>query len=74
MSQSQEVRVLSKEEQLNVLVQIHQFLSNYDRVPGAFASQFAQVLEGLALVANSIQSEVKTTETTVCPDFSGLKA
>lgn len=54
-----EVRALTKEEQLDVLVKIHTFLSNYDRVPGAFASQFAQVLEGLALVANSVQLEVR---------------
>lgn len=54
-----EVRALTKEEQLDVLVKIHTFLSNYDRVPGAFASQFAQVLEGLALVANSVQVELK---------------
>jgi|688.fasta_scaffold1697409_2 hypothetical protein len=54
-----EPRVLSKEEQLDVLVKIHNFLANYDRVPGAFASQFAQVLEGLVLVANSVQAELR---------------
>lgn len=55
-----EVKTLTKEEQLDVIVKIHNFLSNYDRVPGAFASQFAQVLEGLALVANSVQKELKS--------------
>lgn len=54
-----EFKSLTKEEQLEILVKIHGFLSSYDRVPGAFASQFAQVLEGLALVANSVQSELK---------------
>lgn len=60
-----EPKTLSKEEQLDVLVKIHNFLASYDRVPGAFASQFAQVLEGLALVAQSVSNELRPSDASV---------
>lgn len=67
-----EVKTLTKEEQLDVLVKIHTFLSNYDRVPGAFASQFAQVLEGLALVAHSVQAEARAGATSATDEAEAV--
>ncbi len=57
-----EQRTLSKEDQLNAIRQVFQFLSDYDRVPGSLSSTWSQLLDALALVHNSIASELETKE------------
>lgn len=60
------VEPLTQEQEINALRNVHTFLSSYDRVPGALANQWAQVLDAVALVANSLISKLpkNTTETT----------
>jgi hypothetical protein len=52
---------LSKGQQLAALKQVFEFLSNYDRVPGNLTSTWSQVLDALALVHNSLVSELSET-------------
>lgn len=52
---------LSKGQQLAALKQVFEFLSNYDRVPGSLTSTWSQVLDALALVHNSLVSELSET-------------
>jgi hypothetical protein len=48
---------LTKEQQAKILLDVHTFLSNFDRIPGALAAQFAKVLDGIAIVNNNIALE-----------------
>lgn len=45
---------LTIEQEINALRATHQFFSNFDRVPGFAANQWAQALDTIALVANSL--------------------
>ncbi len=56
---SNEFRQLTSKEQLDLLVQVHGFLSNFDRVPGSLTAQWSQVLQALAMVAKSVEMELK---------------
>ena len=48
---------LSVAEEINALRNVHVFLSNFDRVPGALAAEWAQTLDAIAIVANSLISK-----------------
>lgn len=53
MNQPQ-VQKLTKQQKIDVLRQTHQFLSTFDRVPGVLAQQWANLLQGIALVCDNI--------------------
>lgn len=53
---------LSKSDQLSALKQVFKFMSNYDRVPGNFTTTWSQCLDALALVHNSIASELEQSQ------------
>jgi hypothetical protein len=53
MNQSQ-VQKLTKQQKVDVLKQTHQFLSTFDRVPGVLAQQWANMLQGIAVVCDNI--------------------
>lgn len=48
---------LTANEEISVLRNVHTFLSNFDRVPGSLANQWAQTLDAIAIVANSLISK-----------------
>lgn len=50
---------LTSEQEIQTLRNVHTFLTNYDRVPGSLANQWAQVLDAIALVANSLIAKAK---------------
>lgn len=45
--------VLTDEQEINALKAAYDFFVNFDRVPGAYAAQWANALESIAVVANS---------------------
>lgn len=63
---------LSAEQEINTLRAVHQFLSNFDRVPGFMTSQWSQALDAIAVVANSLISKTpqaaESAETVVNTD------
>lgn len=52
--QQPQVQKISKQQQVEVLKQVHQFLSNFDRVPGFLSNQWFQTLQAIALVCDNI--------------------
>lgn len=52
---------LTASEEIAVLRNVHTFLSNFDRVPGSLANQWAQTLDAVAIVANSLISKNRQT-------------
>lgn len=52
---------LSKQQQLDMIKNIHQFLLTYERIPGFIALQWAQMLQSLELVFNNINNEVSNS-------------
>lgn len=49
---------LSLEDEIACLRKVHEFLREYDRVPGALASTWSQMLDTIAVVANSLISKL----------------
>jgi hypothetical protein len=45
---------LTSEQEINVLGQVHVYLSNFDGIKGSQAASFSRTLDGLALVVNSL--------------------
>jgi len=45
---------LTVEQEINVLAQLHVYLSNFDGIKGAQAAAFSKALDGLAAVVNSL--------------------
>lgn len=62
-TETQPLQKLTAEQEINALRSVHQFLSSFDRVPGALATTFGQALDTIAVVANSLIAK-NTTETT----------
>ena len=56
------IPTLTAEQEISALKAVHQFLSAFDRVPGALANQWAQALDTVAVVANSLISKTKVPE------------
>lgn len=54
-----QVQKLTKVQQSQVLIEIHRFLSEFDRIPGNLAAAFARVLDGIILVNNNIVQEIE---------------
>lgn len=46
--------VLLTEQEVGALRKVHQFLSEFDRVPGSMSAQWSQMLDTVAIVANSL--------------------
>lgn len=59
---------LTAEQEIQTLRNVHTFLSNYDRVPGSLTNQWSQVLDAIALVANSIIAKAAETTTEASAD------
>lgn len=57
--------VLTTEQEINALRSVHQFLGNFDRVPGFLSSQWSQALDAIAVVANSLIAKANPQTTTV---------
>lgn len=49
-----ELPKLTSEQEISALRSVHQFLAEYDRVPGSLASKWSQALDTIAVVANSL--------------------
>ena len=49
---------LSSEDEIACLRKVHEFLREYDRVPGSVASTWSQMLDTVAVVANSLISKL----------------
>ena len=45
---------LTSEQEIQALRNVHQFLSNFDRVPGFLSNKWAKALDAIAVVANSL--------------------
>jgi hypothetical protein len=54
MNNQPQIQKLTKQQKIETLRQVHQFLSTFDRVPGILAQQWAQVLQAVALVCDNI--------------------
>jgi hypothetical protein len=63
---------LNDAQEVGYLRAAHEFFTNFDRVPGGFANGWAQALDAIAIVANSLiakqslaggAKETKTEET-----------
>jgi hypothetical protein len=50
----QQTPKLTKEQKLKVLQGVHQFFGSFDRVPGFLAGAWAQNLDAIAVLSNSI--------------------
>jgi hypothetical protein len=48
---------LTKQQKVETLRNIFMFLSNFDRVPGALAKNWADMLQSLAVIADNIALE-----------------
>lgn len=65
VTEQKPLQKLTATQEVDALRAIHQFLTNFDRVPGSMAGTWSQVLDTLAAVANSLiakstESEPKT--------------
>ena len=49
-----QIQKLTKQQKVDALRQVHQFLSNFDRVPGFLANQWFQTIQAVALVCDNI--------------------
>lgn len=47
-------QTLTSEQEINALRSVHEFLSQFDRVPGFLANKWSQALDTVAVVANSL--------------------
>ncbi len=45
---------LSQEQEIGALRKVHQFLNEFDRVPGSMSASWSQMLDTIAIVANSL--------------------
>lgn len=50
----QEAQTLTTEQEIGALRKVHEFLSAFDRVPGSMSAQWSQMLDTVAVVANSL--------------------
>lgn len=55
--------VLLPEQEVGALRKVHQFLSEFDRVPGSMSAQWSQMLDTVAVVANSLIAKLPKAET-----------
>ena len=70
-------QTLTTEQEINALRSVHEFLSQFDRVPGFLANKWSQALDTIAVVANSLIAKANpatgtetTTETAESADTS----
>lgn len=54
--------VLAQEQEVGALRKVHQFLSEFDRVPGSMSAQWSQMLDTVAIVANSLIAKLPQPE------------
>jgi hypothetical protein len=47
-----DVNNITQEQKITLLRHVHTFFSNFDRVPGSFAAQWANSLDALAVLCN----------------------
>jgi putative alpha-1,2-mannosidase len=52
---------ISQEQEVAALRRVHQFLSEFDRVPGSMSAQWSQMLDTVAIVANSLIAKLPKT-------------
>lgn len=57
-----EPQTLAPEQEVGALRKVHEFLSEFDRVPGSLSSQWAQMLDTVAVVANSLLAKLPRPE------------
>ena len=60
---SQTREPLTAQQQVQALQNVVNYLQDFDRVPGSQASQWAQVIDALVYVANSIVANANSSET-----------
>jgi hypothetical protein len=53
---------LLAEQEISALRRVHEFLSAFDRVPGSMSAQWSQMLDTVAVVANSLIAKLPKTE------------
>ena len=53
---------LTTAQEIEALRSVHQFLSNFDRVPGNLTSAWSQALDTVAVVANSLIQKANEAE------------
>jgi len=53
-----ESQILSSEQEVGALRKVHEFLSEFDRVPGTLTAQWSQMLDTVAVVANSLLAKL----------------
>jgi hypothetical protein len=53
---------ISQEQEVGALRKVHQFLSEFDRVPGSMSAQWSQMLDTVAIVANSLIAKLPKAE------------
>lgn len=56
---SQPSQVLAPEQEVGALRRVHEFMTNFDRVPGSLAVQWGQALDTIAVVANSLIEKMR---------------
>lgn len=56
------VESLLPEQEIGALRKVHEFLSGFDRVPGSMSAQWSQMLDTVAVVANSLIAKLPKSE------------
>lgn len=54
---------LTTEQEIQALRSVHEFLSEFDRVPGFLANKWSQALDTIAVVANSLIGKARANGT-----------
>lgn len=57
-------QTLTSEQEINALRSVHEFFSQFDRVPGFLANKWSQALDTVAVVANSLIAKATANGTT----------
>ncbi len=59
---SEPAQSLTTEQEIGALRKVHQFLSEFDRVPGNMCAPWSQMLDTVAVVANSLIAKLKPSD------------
>jgi len=57
-----ELEPLTVEQEIGALRRVHEYLREFDRVPGSMASTWSQMLDTIAVVANSLIAKLPEEE------------
>ena len=56
------IEPLSIQQEIGALRKVHEYLSEFDRVPGSMSASWSQMLDTIAVVANSLIAKLPKEE------------